>query len=203
MTRLQFITTLSKHKQMLPLLLLAAYCIDAIVTAINGKVTIADTIYDYQLSAQHFLAFGAVALNFIAYFFLRNIYKYILVTTIAVGLFNLIVFSALHTTNSYSTCLLPGVKVSFQPSAFYAGMVCYILNFKRANRYIISQLTTKRTPEEIERNQKEQLAEEVQKFKDRYEGFSIEDLTKIVSEAKLVPGAVEAARQLLNERKTI
>lgn len=194
----KFLTTLKQQLQILPVLLLTIYCIDAIVTAMRGTVVITGTTYDYDLTIKHYIAFGAIGVNFFTYFFLRQFYKYTLGLTIAIGLFNLMTFSALQTTSIIG---INSLKIGFQPSAFWAGLLAYIINFKRINEFILDNLVTKQTPEEQERIEKVRFAEEVEKFKGKYKSYSAETLTKIITANKYVPEALEAARQLLNERQ--
>ncbi len=198
MTRHKFLTTLKQQLQILPVLLLTIYCIDAIVTAMRGTVVMAGTTYDYELTIKHYIAFGAIGVNFFTYFFLRQFYKYTLVLTIVIGLFNLMTFSALQTKSIIG---INSLKIGFQPSAFWAGLLAYIINFKRINEFILDNLVTKQTPEEQERIEKVRFAEEVEKFKGKYESYSAETLTEIVTANRYVPEALEAARQLLNERQ--
>jgi hypothetical protein len=198
MTRHKLLTTLKQQLQLLPVLLLTIYCIDAVVTAIRETVVMAGTTYDYELTIKHYIAFGAIGVNYFTYFFLRQFYKYTLGLTITIGLFNLMTFSALQTTSSIG---INSLKIGFQPSAFWAGLLAYIINFKRINEFILNNLVTKQTPEEQERAEKARFAERVEKFKWKYESYSAETLTEIVTANKYVPEALEAARQLLNERQ--
>lgn len=197
MTKQSILTTLKQHRQIIPLLLLTAYCIEVGVAAIKGWADMAGETYEFALSTKHYIAFGAVTLNFLAYFLLRNLYKYILGLTVVIGLFNVIVFSVFETTQSFS---LNSLKISFQPSAFLAGLLAYILNFKKVNNFILDNFRTVQTPEEQDKFEKVIFDEETQKFKERYKSYSNEDLTEIITEKRYVSGAIEAARQLLDER---
>ena len=199
MTRHKFLTTLKQQLQILPVLLLTIYCIDSIVTAMRGTVVMAGITYDYELTIKHYIAFGAIGVNFFTYFFLRQFYKYTLGLTIVIGLFNLMTFSALQTKSLIG---INSLKIGFQPSAFWAGLLAYIINFKRINEFILDNLVTKQTPEEQERIEKVRFAEEVEKFKGKYKNYSAETLTEIITANKYVPEALEAARQLLNERQS-
>ena len=158
----------------------------------------AGVTYDYELTIKHYIAFGAIGINFLTYFFLRPFYKYTLGLTVAVGLFNIMTFSALKTTSSFG---INSLQIAFQPSAFWAGLLAYIINFKWVNEFIVDNLATKQTPEERETIDKARFAEGVEKFKQKYDGYSAETLTEIVTANKYVPEALEAARQLLNERQ--
>ena len=63
-----------------------------------------------------------VRLNFFTYWPFRPFDKYTLGRTIAGGFFNVMTFPALETTQSFA---LSSLKVSFQPSAFFAGPLAY------------------------------------------------------------------------------
>jgi hypothetical protein len=154
--------------------------------------------YEFALTTKHYIAFGAITINFLTYFLLRQFYKYVIGLTVVLGLFSLMTFSALTTTSSFG---INSLKIGFQPSAFWAGLFTYIINFKRVNEFIFNNLATKRTPEARQTDDKQRFAEGVEKFKQKYDGYSVESLTEIITANKYIPEALEAARQLLNERK--
>ncbi|RZJ50133.1 MAG: hypothetical protein EOO44_16965 [Flavobacterium sp.] len=129
---------LKRQIQLLPLLLLTIYCIDAIFTAVRGTVVMAGITYNYELTIKHYIAFVAIVINIITYFFFRPLYKFTFILTVAIGLFNLMTFSALETTQSFA---FKSFKLSFQPSAFLAGLLAYMINFKSVNKFIIDNLT--------------------------------------------------------------
>lgn len=189
-----------RHKQILPLLLLIGYSADAIATAIRGQVLMAGEIYDYKLTGRHELAIAVLAINVVVYFFFRKYYPYALGLTLAAGCFNLLVFSALRTDYRFGLGSLR--TPSFQPAAMWAGLLAYLLNFNRANRFIRSQLFPKRTTDEIVRDHQASFKEETEKFINRYQNYSNEELENMIAENKFVPAAVEAARQLLAGRRT-
>jgi hypothetical protein len=147
MKKEQLLIFFNKHKQILPLLLLTAYCIDSLITSIQGTVE----VVNYQLSLNHYIAFVMVGLSFLSYFFLQQFYKYVLGLTIVAGLFNLIVFPAIQHIYFFS---IYNAEIAFQPSAFFTGMLTYIINFKRINQFIVLQFRDKRKLEEIEPEKK-------------------------------------------------
>lgn len=154
--------------------------------------------YTFELTTKHYAAFGAIGLNFVTYWLFRPYYKYTLGLTITGGLFNLMTFPAVETTQSFA---LSSLKVSFQPAAFLAGLLAYLVNFKRINEFVIDNLTTKQTREEQDKIEKARFQESVGKFKEKYGSYSVEMLKEIVVEKKFVPEALEAAKQLLRERQ--
>lgn len=197
MRKRQIWTTFRQQRQLLPLLMLAAYCINAVVAAVRGKVVLAGDTYDFELTIKHYIAFGAIGLNFVTYFLFHRFYQYTLGLTITVGLFNLMTFPALEMTRTFA---FNSLKVSFQPSAFLAGLLFYIINFKRANEFALDVLTNKPTAQQQAKIDRARFQESVSKFKEKYSNYSVEMLTEIVNEKKFVPEALEAAKQLLSER---
>lgn len=188
-----------KHKQLLPLFLILASCLQAIIASINGTVVMAGETYDFALSSEHYAAFGILLVNFVCYFFLRQFYKYVLAVTVIVGLSNLANFSDLETTQCIK---VNSLKVCFQPATFWAAVLAYLINFKRVNSAIVSIFMSERTPEEIDQNMKARFDEEMQTFKERYAHYPSERLNELVLGNKLVPAALAAAQVILNERQT-
>ena len=90
------------------------------------------------LTIKHYIAFVAIAVNIVIYFFFKPLYKFTFTLTVVIGLFNLMTFSALETTQSFA---FKTFKVSFQPSAFLAALLAYMINFKSVNKFIIDNLT--------------------------------------------------------------
>lgn len=183
------------YKQLLPVLILAIYSILAVMTAIQGTVVIAGESYDYSLTIRHYLALAAVIVNVIGFFTLRRSYKYLLLATIVLGIFNYITFSTLETTRSFN---IGGLRFGFQPSAFFAGLVAYVVNGEKVNKLIIDLFRS--SPDDEEKNAKASWSDSVNKFKERYKNYSSEELDEILTEKKYVAEALEAARQLRSER---
>lgn len=190
--------TFRQQRQLLPLLLLAAYCTNAIVAAVRETVVMAGDTYTFELTTKHYAAFGAIGLNFVTYWLFRPYYKYTLGLTITGGLFNFMTFPALETTQSFA---FSSLKVSFQPAAFLAGLLAYLVNFKRINEFVIDNLTTKQTREEQDKMEKARFQESVGRFKEKYGSYSVDMLTEIVVQKKFIPEALEAARLLLKEQR--
>lgn len=179
------LTTLKPHRQLLPLVLLAGFCVEAIVKA---------SLHTSMLTTKHYLGFGALVVNLLTYVVLRKYYKYTLLLTLVAGLFNLLCFSAGQWGMSLS---VNKFGISLQPQAFFAALLAYLINVKRVNEYLL----TKHTSEDRELKAQEVFSDGVEKFKDRYRSYSTEALAEIVAANKYVPQALEAARQLLNERQ--
>lgn len=189
--------SIKNYRQLLPVLLLALYSIDTIRTAIKGTIEFEGQIGTFELMPQHFFAFGAICLNISVYFFRRPFYKYTLLFTIALGLGNLLVFSAFKTTGSVS---FNSLSVSFQPAAFFAGFLGYVLNFKKVNSFLVRKVFSIQTPEERENNEKIQLEAGIEKFKQKFRDYSSEKLMEIINDKSYVPAAIEAANEILATR---
>ena len=197
----QIFKVIKRHKQLLPLLVLTAYCIYVVIAAFRGTAVSLGEAYDFELQTKHYLAFGAVAINFLTYFFSRKFYVYTFGLTLVIAIFNLVLFSAFETTYNFRAALNSiNLEIGFPPAVWLAALLAYIINFNRINKYFITNLF-KKTPEEAERYEKELFVEQTEKFKERYKHHSTEDLNEIVTTNKLVPPAIEAAHQLLNERQ--
>lgn len=193
---MNFKETFNNYKQLIPIIFLAFYCIDTISTAINGTVVILYKTEEFELAIQHYLAFGAVVINMYLFFFHKAFYKYGLILTILLGLFNILTFSPLRETFS-----LKGLPIGFQPSALLAGLLAYGINFDRATKFILRTVRTNYTPEQIVKIEQKKFAEETQKFVSRYKAYSTESLHQIVRENEFVPAAIEAAKQLILTRE--
>lgn len=192
---MNFKKAFNDYKQLIPIIFLTFYCIDAVVTAFEGTVVMEGRVYNFELTIKHYIAFSVIFINLITFFFYKAFFKYVLLVTILLGLFNIITFSVLTTTVGING--LMGV----QPSAFLSGLLAYILNFKRATKWIIKNIRTNHTPEQVERIEKQKFIEEIQKFVSRYKGYSTNSLHQIVRENEFVPAAIEAAKQLIEERE--
>ncbi len=193
---MNFKNAFNAYKQLIPIIFLAFYCIDAIATAIDGTVVMSYKAYEFELTIKHYIAFGVIVINLLMFFFYKAYFKYSLLLTILLGLFNIITFSALTETFS-----LKGLGMGFQPSAILAGLLAYIINFKRATKLILKTVRTNYTPEQIAKIEKKKFVEETQKFMSRYKAYSTESLRQIVREKEFVPEAIEAAQQLITERE--
>ncbi len=199
MKKQQIQSAIKRNKQLLPLLVLMAFGIETLITAVRGTVVMGGETYDFSLNLKHYVGFAAIAANIIVYFLFRQFYKYSLPLTIAIGLFGLVGFSALQMKWNFGVII--GLPFGLQVAALLAGLVAYILNFHNVNQFLADQLTAKRTPQEEVLYKETKSAESILKFKERYDNYSTEKLNEIIAANKYVPEALEAARQLLNERK--
>lgn len=198
MTKQQTLAIIKNHRQLLPLFLLLAFCLDAFIAEVRGTVFIGGEVYDFTLTFKHYFTFVALGVNALIYFWFRPFYRYSLGITVALGLLNLLTFSAIEETRTIS---FNSLKLSFQPSAFWVGLFAYIINFKKVNNWILDYLANRQPSEEREKREKVRYAERVEKFKGKFENYSPENLKNIITSNNFVPDAQEAASQILIERK--
>jgi hypothetical protein len=88
---------LNPYKQILPLILLSGFVLDALLTMAIGTIDVSGEVFEYTPSYKNYLGMGALVLNVIVYRYFRSFYKYSLVSTLFVGLFGIIIFSAVST----------------------------------------------------------------------------------------------------------
>lgn len=140
---------------------------------------------------QYFLGMAALVINYAIYFKRRSLYKYSLMTTLVIGYFNFIHFTPFQETSSFS---LNKLQFKFQGIALLMLILTYLLNFNKANNIILAQIR----PSSIGIEKKRE--EEISNFKERFRDYNLYTLNKILEEKKLVPSALEAARQLKEEK---
>ena len=180
-----------RYRQLIPALLLAACCVSAIRSAISATVTLDGNTLVFALSNQHYAAFTLNLLTLGSFFFLRRYYRYFLGVSLFLGLFNLVYFTATQTSVGLG---FGALAISVNLASLLIGIVAYLLNFNRINAYFLNLL--KPSPAEAAKVQQEDIAQ----FKERFARKSTEELAQLVVANKLVPAALTAARQLLQER---
>ncbi len=188
--------TFQKYKMLIPVLVLTGLCTLTVVTLIRGKVEMNGTDYNFMLTEKHYGAFVAVTLNLISFFAFRQYFKYVFGLTILLGLFSIINFTPL---DSKWTLRIGSLKFGFQPTAFLVGLLTFTLNFK----YII--LTFDKSKGEVSDQNLQDIQkhfnEDVENFKQKYLSYSSDDLTQLIIDKRYTDSAIEAARQILNERQ--
>ena len=134
-------TKFTRHKQLLPLVLLTTFSTETIYFWLTGKSTVGGNSYPYSPDMDNYLSLIILAANYIVYLFARRQFKYILITTLILGFFNLVSFTALRET--FSMSINGGSDgIGIQPVALYAIVLTYILNFKRFNNFILDKKST-------------------------------------------------------------
>jgi hypothetical protein len=184
----------SKYKQLIPTVILVALCVFTLTSYFIEKNASEDSYF--LLNVKHYGAFVTASLCLISFFVFRNYYKYLLGITLILGFWGVINF----TPSLLMIALGFGrFEIVYQPTVFFIVALTYIINFKRANEFIINQL---RSIKGREGEFEEQLqGDKIEKFKERYRMFSDNQLKQILEEAEFVPEALEAARQLLDNQQ--
>jgi hypothetical protein len=143
-----------KYKSLLPVILLTFFCIPLIISIYTGKFTFNNEEFIFHPGLKHYFALAAVILCYSSFFFYRAYFKYILLLTIIIGLFSAIQFTTYLSTNTFTTSF---ITLRFQPAAFYAGLLAYILLFRETNEFFIG--LTKTTSVETARESNEKREE--------------------------------------------
>ncbi len=178
-----------KYKQLIPVLVLIVCCLWTISTALQGGV---------DLSGNQYGAFVVLTITVICFFIARPFYKYLLVLTLGLGLFNLINFIPAEVKTGFG---IGSLMVYFSPVVFVVVLLTYFLNRNQANKVLFALIGP--SPERAEKNRKAQQAEEINKFKTRYAKYADSELETILQEKKYVPEALQAAREILRNRNTV
>lgn len=180
------------YRKLIPTLLLTICCITTLVTAVRGVVVMDGTAYDFTLTAVHYAAFVATLTTLLSFFLLRKYYNYFLAITLILGVVGLLHFTPTQTTAGIG---FGDITIGVNPLSLLVSSVFYALNFQTINSYFLA--FTKPPAEKTIRVQQQ----EIELFKSRFSRKSTQELTQIVVANKLVPTALAAARQLLQERQ--
>jgi len=185
---------LQKHKNLIPLLILAGICLYTFFYILFGRGYHQGEYYDMMFSLQHYLAFAAVTLNIIVYFFFRRIFKFTLVGMLLLGLLNIINF----TPNGFrvGVAIQDQFLIEIQPFSLLFIIVFYLPNREKIHKYVRKHLLHAPNP----KKQAEASRERVAKFKAAFAKKPDASLLEMMQSQVIVPDASEAARQLLQER---
>lgn len=192
-------TTFKEVRQLLPLLILAMFCANLVILAVVGKADSGGKIYDFSLTFWHFSAILLVAICFVFYFFYEKYLNYILGATILLGVFNLIGFSAFRISVGF---FVNRLEVSFQPHAFCAGLIWFLLNVRTLIKSAFTGLQPAMNSVESGQVAYEGFNEAKEEFKERFVSYSDENLLEVIRDHRFVPAAKEAAVDLLSDRQS-
>lgn len=194
LTKLQVIK--EKYKPLIPLLLLTClsiYTITSFIYSIILNIVYKDNLL---IAPNYYIVLVVLILNYLAFFFARKYYPILLVITLILGLFNIIDFTSIHISNTVESSLF---KFSFQPIMFLFLGLIYILNFKTINGFIRKQFEL--SPEESIKRNEAFKAEKVEKFMDKFQHYSNDELETILTDNRYMSEAIEASKQLLKQRE--
>jgi len=184
-----------KYKQLIPVLILTLL---SALSVVNALINIADWNYHFHLSIKQYVAFIVLIINYIAFFKYRTYYKYILIFSLLLGFSNFVNFTPYEIAGFIK---LNSIKLHFQPFISLICIVTYIFNFRRVNELLIQ--TFKSPPEVAAKKETAEYTDQIEKFKKLYYNHSDEQLQTIIAEGRHINEAINAARQILTERKTI
>lgn len=147
-----------------------------------------------------YISLSCTLMLVLSFGFYNKAYKYLLFTVLVAALFGLVTF---FPTDG---CLSLGVSrliLKIQIGGLFLVGLTYFLNKESANIFVVDsfQRLFDITPERIQAMNEKRYKDAVSEYKQRYKEHTIEQLKLIVEESRYVPEALEAARQLLNERK--
>ncbi|GGG49920.1 hypothetical protein [Hymenobacter glacieicola] len=177
------------HKNLIPLLALSGVCIYTVLLILFDKVYYQGSYYDRAFSVPHDIGFAGVVVSLLVYFLKRSLFKPVLILTLTLGLFNFANF----TPDKTSVGIGP---IGIQPLSLLLIAIYYFLNKRSAHRLLRAYVLPSPSPQ----RQAENRLESVAKFKSAFARKSDESLLEIVQKRAVVPDALEAAKQLLQER---
>ena len=183
---------LPRYRQFIPIIYLAVCVVITVITAVQGNIILAGESFDFVLTSEHYGGIVAVAMATVAFFRFRSFYKYVLVAIFLLGIFKRISFTPMNywfgIGPEESRLQLELVSLTF-------GLLVYGTNATKINASILEALK----PSSEKARQRELV--EIDEFKIKFSRKTVEDLTQIVTAKALVPAALAAAQQLLNERQ--
>ncbi len=127
-------------------------------------------------------------------------YKYLLFIVLLATLFGWVSF---FPTEGYIRFSMFKIALTIQVGGLLLVGCTYWLNKESVNIFIVEsfQRLFDITPERMQIMNQERYKSSVSRYKQRYQEYTSEQLTLILKENRYVPEALEAARQLLEERR--
>jgi hypothetical protein len=183
-----------RYKALLPTLIMIAGCLNILLEALSTTTAPDGAVSRFVPVAVHYGAGVATAATLASFFLLRPYYRYFFGTTFLLALLGIIDFS---TTQTRIGLGFGSLKLSISPFILLVGAVTYFLVHRQVNKALFALI--KPSEQKIQQNHKAEIVE----FKNRFARKSTEELLQIVAAKKLVPAAVSAAGQLLQERQTM
>lgn len=180
-----------KYALLLPAFVMACLCVFSAIEIFSGRLNV-------NSIERFYITITIVLINFVSFFIVRSFYKYILLATLILGLFNLINFVPYQTE---ITMRVNSIEIKFQTITFLICIFTYFVNFKKTNKNIYNLLYPPLRP--IAKLDPIKQREQIEKVKERYAKYTNEELQIILTENKLMEEALMAASELLTERQKI
>lgn len=187
---------LRPHRKLAPvvgLLLLSAYTIGS--PLINQLLAAGRHSY-FSATAAHYLGFACLLGTVIFYFFLHPFFRVALLLTLLLGLVNVVNFMPVRMSVGLT---LGSAAVGIDPLSFAVLLVYYCLHKPAADSFLRQHLQSL-LPQPSPAHRTARWRASVEQFKQTFARKTDEALGLIVTEQKMVPAAVTAARELLQER---
>ncbi|QIL78284.1 MULTISPECIES: hypothetical protein [Hymenobacter] len=189
---------LRPHRNLAPvvgLLILSAYTISSPLIS----QLLAEGRYSYfSVTAAHYLGFACLLGTVVLYLCFRPFFWYALLITLLLGLFNLVNFMPLRMSVGLT---FGSATVGFDPLSFVVLLAYYFLHKTAADSFLRKHLHSL-LPQPSPAHRTARWRESVDQFKQTFARKTDEALGLIVTEQKMVPAAVTAARELLQERNS-
>lgn len=184
---------MQKYKNTIPVLVLLLLSFYSLFNTIIITDLIESTKYEIILIPKYYYGNALLFLNILCYVFQKKYYKYLLISTLLLGLINIISFTNFMIDGSIS---VNSLEIKFQPLSFLILMLIYFLNFKKCNKIV-----SKRIFEVIKRDIEDFKQEELNFFLNKFYKYPNESLEEIISSEKYVKEAKMAAKQILEKKK--
>ncbi len=169
-----------KYKLVIPAILLLALSVWTFIGS------------EYSVNIQHVLGLVAAVLCIVSFFTFKTYYKYVLGTTLFLGLINLFSFTPGKTSVGFQ---IGDIGIGFQPYAFLVIILTAILAMPKRTEVLAVNSET------ISKLHEQQFNEDLEKFKTAFSTKSSTDLEAIIESEKYTAAAKEAAKLILEERK--
>ncbi len=183
-----------KYKSILPLLLLTILILKLFFSFFKGTVDFNNEIIEFGFSSMHYLATLLISINYFIYFFVRKYYKFIIVLTLILGLFNFISFTPilLHVAFGFGE-----FELGFQPVIFLIGLISYAINYKGVHEMF--NLYFGPSQEEAEKKYISYQENEIERFTAKYKSYTSDQLEVILHGDKYSEEAKIAAKRILDK----
>ncbi len=171
---------IKRHKNLIPLLILAIAAIYTIGNFIFNRYENEGVTHTYSLSIENYLAFLAIVLNLVVYFYVRTQFKKVIIATLLISVAGFLNYLPIKISINF------GISLQLFPlliSLFYI-----FLNF---NSLFKQKVNEKELPD----------FNKILDFKEKYANKAAEELIAIVDDKRFTIEAKLAAKELLKKTK--
>ncbi|GEM_PF-2100384 len=178
------IETLKRHKNFIPIILLAGLTLYTVYEVLFTKVEYQGTLYDKSFSRENILGFIAMTAIIGIYLFARKYFQNVVIIILYLGILGIVNF----TSGTYViTFVLP---LHIVPA--FTAILYLAINYKKIKNRLDGALDS---GIEISPDR-----EKVKEFKNKYQHKTDNELEEIVIDKRFVMEAKIASTELLNER---